>query len=117
MTLAALVRELDLERLTPVLTAEETADVTVAHASDLLSDVLANAPRGGVVLTLQAHLNVVAVALHAEQTAVIFTSGSSPDETVCRRAVGEGIPLYRTTLTTFDASGRLYALGLRGKHG
>lgn len=117
MTLARIVEELGLERLTPELADRESADVTSAHASDLLSDVLGRAPHGGLTLTIQAHLNVVAVAVHAEQAGVIFTSGMSPEEPVRSRAVAEGIPLYATALSTFDAAGRLYAMGLRGRHG
>lgn len=115
MTLSQIVGALDLERLTPADAERERVVVESAHASDLLSDVLANAPRGGVVLTIQAHLNVVAVALNADQAAVIFTSGFVPDQGVRDRAAAEGMPLYATRLSTFDVSGRLYELGLRGR--
>lgn len=116
MTLARIVEELGLRRLTPELADREAVDVGSAHASDLLSDVLARAPRGGLTLTIQAHLNVVAVAVHAEQAGVIFTSGMAPEEPVRARAVAEGLPLYATEESTFDTAGRLYALGLRGRH-
>jgi predicted transcriptional regulator len=115
MTLKQIAAVMELESLTPELKAD--ADVRAAHASDLLSDVLANAPSGGVLLTLQVHLNVVAVALHAAQAAVIFTSDMKPDEAVRERAVAEGLPLFATSQSTFDVAGRLYALGLRGRHG
>ena len=116
MTLARIVEEMGLRRLTPALSEQETVEVSAAHASDLLSDVLARAPRGGITLTIQAHLNVVAVAVHAEQAAVVFTSGMVPDEAVLARAVAEALPLYATAESTFDTAGRLWALGLRGRH-
>ncbi len=80
MTLAQIQHALGLGCLTPGL--DLGREVTSAHASDLLSDALANAPAGGVLLTIQVHLNVVAVALHAQQAAVIFTWGMQPDEAV-----------------------------------
>jgi hypothetical protein len=116
VNLARIVEELGLRRLTPELREQEAAEVSTAHASDLLSDVLARAPRGGLTLTIQAHLNVVAVAVHAEQAGVVFTSGMEPDDAVRARAVVEGIPLFATAESTFDTAGRLYALGLRGRH-
>ncbi|HUK76733.1 MAG TPA: serine kinase, partial [Thermoleophilia bacterium] len=68
MDLETIARELDLTDLTPALGGAD-AEVTAGYASDLLSDVLANAPEGGVLVTLQVHLNVVAVASHAELAA------------------------------------------------
>lgn len=112
MTLAQIQHALGLGCLTPGLSLER--EVTAAHASDLLSDALANAPAGGVLLTIQVHLNVVAVALHAQQAAVIFTWGMQPDEAVVKRAVEEGLPLFAASASTFEVAGQLYALGVRG---
>jgi hypothetical protein len=75
--------------------------------------VLANAPEGGVLVTLQVHLNVVAVASHAELAAVIFTSGRVPDDDVIAKAVAEGLHLYATDADTFETVGRLFALGVK----
>jgi hypothetical protein len=113
MTLASLAATLGLENLTPELPT--TAEVAAGHASDLLSDVLANAPSGGALLTIQVHMNVIAVAVHAGLAAVIFTTGMRPDEAVRAKAVEEKIPLLSTKETTFETAGRLYALGLRGR--
>ena len=115
MTLGHIVSSLGLEILTPELTVNGGADVTRGHASDLLSDVLANAPSGGVLLTIQVHMNVIAVALHAGLAAVVFTQGMRPEEMVRLKAVQEGLPLLATAETSFDLAGRLYALGLRGR--
>jgi len=116
MNLNQITVPLDLQELTPVPQESLKSDITQAHASDLLSDVLANAPAGGVLLTIQVHLNVIAVALHAMQAAVIFTSGMVPEEAVRERAMAEGLPLFATKQSTFDTAGKLYALGIRGQH-
>jgi hypothetical protein len=115
MTLKEISRALDLEVL--ALPPEDGAAVTRAHASDLLSDVLANAPAGGLLLTLQVHLNVVAVAVHAGLVGVVFTSGMRPDEAVLAKAVEEKLALFATPDSTFEAAGKLYGLGIRGAHG
>ena len=115
MTLKKIAENLQLTALTPELEPGDAAQIRAAHASDLLSDVLANAPGGGLLLTIQVHLNVIAVALHAGLAAVIFTSGLEPEEEVRAKAREEGLPLFATGLSTFDLAGRLYALGIRGR--
>jgi hypothetical protein len=116
MKLNEIVRKLDLQPLTPELQAEESTDVSAGHASDLLSDVLANAPGGGVLVTIQVHMNVIAVSVNAGLAAVIFTSGRTPDEPVREKAVEERILLYTSKESTFDVVGQLYVAGLRGNN-
>jgi hypothetical protein len=113
MKLSSLVQELHLENLTPTLPLD--ADIVAGYASDLLSDVLAGAPAGGVLITVQVHLNVVAVAVHAELAAVFFAAGRRPETAVIERATQEGVALLASDATAFDLVGRLYALGLRGQ--
>ncbi|HUI69569.1 MAG TPA: serine kinase [Spirochaetia bacterium] len=115
MNLKQIAETLNLENLTVGLPLDEPASVDKAHASDLLSDVLANAPAGGLLITIQVHMNVVAVALHAGLKAVVFASGMRPPEEVRAKAVAEGISLFAARESTFDVVGKLYALGLRGK--
>lgn len=113
MIVTELAAKLALRPLTPEVTPS-TEQVTGGYVSDLLSDVLANAPRGGVLVTVQVHLNVIAVAVHAELAGVIFALDRVPDESVRAKAVAEGIPLYTTEESAFDVAGRLYEFGLRG---
>jgi hypothetical protein len=115
MKLQELVKALELTELTPVAAGEGEADVTQGYASDLLSDVLAHAPSGGVLVTLQVHLNVIAVASHAGLRAVIFSSSRTPEDDIISKAVHEGLSLYVSPADTFDIVGRLYQLGVRGR--
>ena len=117
MTLPQIAERLELSLLNPRVRLDAAREVGQAHASDLLSDVLANAPGGGLLLTIQVHLNVIAVAVHAGLAGVVFTSGLSPEEEVRQRAAAEGLPLFGTAESTFEVAGKLYALGLRGRHG
>jgi hypothetical protein len=112
MTLEDLAEVLDLRPLTAQV--EDDAEITHGYASDLLSDVLAHAPAGGVLITLQVHLNVIAVASHAGLRAVIFSCGRVPDDEILERAAAEGLSLFGSKADTFEIVGRLYELGLRG---
>ena len=115
MRLDVLAGRLGLTDLTPELQDANVPDVSRGHASDLLSDVLASAPQGGVLVTIQVHMNVIAVSLHAGLAAVIFASGRRPDEAVREKAVQEGTRLYGSDDSTFEVVGKLYELGLRGR--
>ena len=117
MTLNEIAGRLRLRNLTPEISEDASVEVAHGHASDLLSDVLANAPSGGVLVTIQAHMNVIAVSVNAGVRAIIFTSGRIPDEPVRTKAIEEKMVLYATEDSTFNIVGRLYALGLRGRQG
>lgn len=115
MRLSEVAEQLGLRELTPEVACD--GEITGGYASDLLSDVLAHAPTGGVLITLQVHLNVIAVASHAGLQAVIFASERVPDPDVISRAAGEGLALYVSPADTFEIAGRLYEAGLRGRAG
>jgi hypothetical protein len=115
MRLQELAQVLDLDELTPAPeSVGDDPDITSGYASDLMSDVLAHAPMGGILVTLQVHLNVIAVAGHAGLQAVIFSCGRIPDEDVIEKATEEGLALYVSHTDTFNLAGRLYELGIRG---
>jgi len=114
LRLEEIAKRLGLRNLTPEIELGSTPDVRCGHASDLLSDILANAPKGGVLVTIQTHMNVVAVSVHADLAAVILASGRTPEEPVKVKSVENGIPLFISTEPTFDVVGQLYSLGVRG---
>lgn len=104
---------LGLKDLTAELVTQKLREVRSGHASDLLSEVLANAHPGALLVTI--HMNVIAVASHARLSGVIFTSSRLPDEEVRKRALEERVPLFSSKERTFDVVGRLYRLGLRAE--
>ena len=113
MKLDEICRQLNLVDLTPELAMAEI-DVTSGYVSDLLSDVLAHASQGGVLVTVQVHMNVVAVAVHSELGAVIFAGDRRPEEVVRRKAIEEKVPLLGSSQLAFELVGRLYAMGVGG---
>ena len=114
MTLREMAERLGLALLTPEIAERADRDARLGHVSDLLSDVLANAPAGSVLVTIQTHLNVIAVAVNAEVAAVVFAWDRRPDEPARRKAAEEGILLYGSPASAFEIVGRLHALGVRG---
>lgn len=87
-------------------------EVTAGYCGDLLSDVMANAQKGGMWLTIQSHQNVVAVAVLRELAAIVFVNGRVPDEETKKKAEAEGIPLLLSPLSSYSLAGKLYGLGI-----
>jgi hypothetical protein len=90
-------------------------EVCGGYASDLLSDVMANSNKGDLWVTMQKHLNIVAVATLNELAAVVLVNGRKPDGETIQRAVDERVPIISTALPAFEAIGILYSLGVRGR--
>ncbi len=90
-------------------------EVHGGYASDLLSDVMANSREGDLWVTLQKHVNTVAVAQLNGHAAIVLVNGRKPEADTMRRAEEEGIPIVSTELPTFDVVGILYSLGIRGR--
>ena len=89
-------------------------EITGGYASDLLSCVMAGAQAGNAWVTLQCHVNVVAVAALLDLACVILTEGVRPDEATLTRANEEGIPTLLSHESTFTVVGRLVRLGVAG---
>jgi predicted transcriptional regulator len=87
--------------------------ITGAYAADLLSDVVGNAQAGNVLITVQVHRNVVAVAGLVGLAAVIITHGRVPEPDVLAAARENTVTVLTTAESSFTVAGRLYALGLR----
>ncbi|MGE5199917.1 MAG: hypothetical protein ACM3H9_09775 [Rhodospirillaceae bacterium] len=85
------------------------------YASDLLSDVMANAQDGDAWITMQRHVNTVAVARLKNLAGIVIVNGRQPEADMAARAAEHGVAVVTTPLPAFDAAGRLYAAGLRGR--
>ncbi len=85
-------------------------DVTGAYVSDLLSDVMANSKEGNIWLTLQTHLNIVAVAGLKGLAGIIIVGGRQPQDEILQKAEAEKIIVMTTPLPAFEVAGKLYQM-------
>ncbi len=112
MTLQDVIDQLNLKVLTQPANFSEMIP-TGGYTSDLLSCVMAGARKGAVWVTLQAHLNIVAVAALLEMSAVIITEDAQPETATINKANEEGVTLLATDRQSFEIVGRLWEMGLR----
>ncbi len=85
-------------------------EVTGGYTTDLLSCAMAGAEKGNLWITLQGHLNVIAVASLNELAGVIVTEGKPVAPEALAKADHEGIPILTTALNSYEVAGRLWEL-------
>jgi predicted transcriptional regulator len=88
-------------------------EITCAGAADLMSDVLAFAEPGSVLLTGLCNPQVVRTAEMADIAAIIFVRGKFPPPKTIALAEEKDIPLVATSYAMFEMCGRLYRAGLK----
>jgi hypothetical protein len=112
MTLQELITKLNLT----VLTTPRDFNTVMpqgGYVSDLLSCVIAGAEPGNVWVTLQAHMNVVAVAALRDVSVVIITENAQPEAAVIEKADQQNVILLATSEPSYEIVGKLWELGIR----
>ena len=113
MRLNELAQALDLE----VRSAAQRLDREVrgGYAGDLMSDVIANAEEGSVWVTMQTHVNIVAVAAMKELAGIILVNAREPQQDTVTKGEEKKVPILVSRLPAFELIGRLYRLGIPGQ--
>jgi len=99
-----------------VLFGDECMDIEVrdAFAADLLSDVLAFAREGTLLITGITNTQVIRTAEMLELIGIVFVRGKRPDEETLNLARIKKVPLLSTHYIMFETCGRLFRNGLTG---
>lgn len=103
------ILQLPLQLINDVSCMQEIKDV---YIGDLLSVVMAHGKEGTLWLTVQKHLNVVAVAQLLDFAGIVFVQGSYPDEETIQKATELQIPLLVSSKDAFALVKDLITLGL-----
>lgn len=113
MKLSEIVHHLDLKIEPSPMKMDR--EVLGGYCGDLLSDVMANARKGYLWLTVQSHQNIVAVAVLKDLAAIILVNGRIPEEETIKKAEAEGIPLLVSARSAYEVAGILHGLGVGGE--
>ena len=98
------------ENLTPAV--EEDREVTCGYTCDLLSWVMAHGDEGMAWVTVQTHMNVVAVAVLADMACVVLPEGIRMEPESLKKAVDEGMAVLSSPLTAYEICGRMAEQGV-----
>ncbi len=111
MKIKDLIERCGLEALSEVY--EPDREVSGGYTSDLLSDVIANSEKDNIWITMQTHLNIIAVASLKELTAILIVMNREIDKDALEKAKEEKILILRTNLTAYQISGKIFECGIR----
>ena len=91
---------------------EEDKEILCGYVCDLLSWVMAHGEEGMAWVTVQTHLNVIAVAALADMACVILPEGITMEQEVLSKANAEGMCVLTSPLTAYEICGRLAGQGI-----
>lgn len=96
----------------PATQGAQTQEITCGYTCDLLSWVMAKGKPNCAWVTVQTHLNVVAVASLHDMACIIHPEGIAPDADSLAKADEEGIAILCTDKTAYEICGLLYEAGI-----
>ena len=114
MTVREMMDLIEAKDMTPG--ADKEKKVSCGYTCDLLSWVMAHGTAGMAWVTVQTHMNVIAVASLMEMAAVIIPEGIEMEAPSLEKAAEEGITVLQTPLTAYEICARLAKAGLPGKN-
>jgi predicted transcriptional regulator len=99
-----------------VIVGEDSLDLEVktAFGADLMSDVLAFAKSGSMLITGLTNTQVIRTANVLDIAAIILVRGKKPSLETINLAKELKIPLLTTKYILFETAGRLYTKGVVG---
>ena len=101
----------EFKLLTPEIDTEKV--ITGGYCGDLLSWVMSHAQRGNAWITVQTHINIIAIATLLELSCIIVPEEIQVDQDTLNKAKEENIPILRSHLNSFEISNLLYEGGIR----
>jgi predicted transcriptional regulator len=109
MRLKELADKLELKAVSQFFDKE----ISGVYISDMVSDVIANAKAGNLLVTVQIHNNVIAAANLVDICGIVVTQGKLPADDVTKMAERAEISIFSTDLNRWQVATKLYEAGVR----
>lgn len=109
MKLDDILDKIELEVLNDI---NVNVEFSTLYIGDLLSSVMANGKEHALWLTVQRHINVIAVASLNDFAGIIFVENVEPNSDTIAKATELHIPLMKTSLDAYQLSCQFIKAGL-----
>lgn len=80
------------------------------YIGDLLSWVMGNIKPGDAWITIQTHVNIVAVAALGDASCIIIPENAEIDESTIQKSEEQNIPIFRSNLTAYELACKISRL-------
>ena len=87
-------------------------EISTGYACDLLSWVMARGQPGMAWVTVQTHMNVIAVAVLMEMACVILPEDIELEDASMKKASAEGLCVLKSPKTAYEICGLLMKAGI-----
>ena len=112
MTVQELISLIEAKDMTPEV--DKGTEVSCGYTCDLLSWVMAHGAAGMAWVTVQTHMNVIAVASLMEMAAVIIPEDIEMEEATLQKAKEEDITVLQSSRTAYELCALMAEAGLPG---
>ena len=99
MTVEELCTKLNLEIVTD---GDKSKDIEGCYCSDLLSHCMSNITKNNLWITVQVNINIIAIAVLTELSAIIISQDMEIADNVIKKAEEEGIILLRSAIPSYE---------------
>ena len=113
MTVHDLALAISARNLTPEV--DDSKEITCAYTCDLLSWVMSHGEEGMAWVTVQTHMNVIAVALLSDMACVIMPEDIEMEQESIEKAKAEGMCVLKSPLSGYEICGRMHEAGISDK--
>jgi hypothetical protein len=100
-------------QLTPLCEKEGDIEIEGVYIGDLLSIVMAKAKKNYVWITIQTHINIVAIAELLELSCIIVVENMAVDNDTLEKAKELNIPIFKTSESAYQVACRLLDMGIK----
>jgi len=110
MKSAELAKKLELASLTDT---EKEIIIEGVYIGDLLSIVMSHAKQDYAWITIQTHINVMAVAELLDLSCIIIVENMEIETDALEKAIELDIPVFKTKESAYQVACRLYNMGIK----
>ncbi|HHZ01055.1 MAG TPA: serine kinase [Sedimentibacter sp.] len=100
-------------QLTPLCEKDGNIEIEGVYIGDLLSIVMAKAKKNYAWITIQTHINIVAVAELLELACIIVVENMEVDNDTLLKARELKIPIFKTSESAYQVACRMAELGVK----
>ena len=87
-------------------------EITCGYSCDLLSWVMSHGAAGMAWITVQTHMNAIAVGTLMDMACVIIPEGIAVDQDIVLKADQEGLALIMSEKTAYELCGLMFKSGV-----